>query len=124
MLTAGDSVSDDRQPVHVLIADLTRPESRTALEEFTGLGELRDRIYALAQGGTGYVAVMVGSAVAVIPLPDLKALVSFQRILIDLAVNLGMVQPVPLELDEPTHKLLVHDLDAQVLRTGEVVGHA
>ena len=124
MLTAGDSVSDDRQPVHVLIADLSRPESRAALEEFTGLGELRDRIYALAQGGTGYVAVMVGSGVAVIPLPDLKALVSFQRILIDLAVNLGMVQPVPLELDDETHRLLVADLDMQTLSTGDIVGHA
>jgi hypothetical protein len=111
-------LSDDRQPVHVLIADLSRPESRTALEEFTGLGELRDRIYALAQGGTGYVGVLVGSGA------DLKALVSFQRILIDLAVNLGIVAPVPLELDEPTHKLLIDQIDAQVLSTSEVVGHA
>jgi hypothetical protein len=118
-------MSEDRQPVHVLIADLSRPESRSALEEFTGLGDLRDRIYALARGGTGYVAVLVGSGVAIVPLPTLKDLVSFQRILIDLAVNLGIVQPVPLELDDATHRLLVRDLDMQVLQTGDAVaGHA
>jgi hypothetical protein len=108
----------------MLLADLTLPASRAALEVFTGLGELRDRIRSLGESGTRFVAVLVGSSVTVVPLPTLKDLISFQRVLIDLAMNLGMVQPVPLELDDAIHKLLVHDLDAQVLHTGEVAGHA
>ena len=116
-------MSDDRQPVHMLIADLTRPESITALEEFAGAGEVADRIRALRESSTHFVAVLVGSAVAVVPLPTLKDLVSLQRVILDLAVNLGIVEPVPLELDEPTHKLLIDEIDTQVLRTGEA-GHA
>lgn len=117
-------MSEDRQRVHMLIADLTRPESISALEEFTGLGELRDRIHALRESTTHFVAVLVGSAVAVVPLPTLRDLVSLQRVVIDLAVNLGIVEPVPLALDDVTHKLLIDEIDAQVLSTGEVAGHA
>lgn len=117
-------MSEDREPVHVLIADLTRPESRAALREFAGDGEVADRIRALSASGTRFLAVLVGSAVAVVPLPTLRDLVSLQRILIDLAINLGSVAPVPLELDEATHKLLIDEIDAQALCTGEVAGHA
>lgn len=117
-------MSDDRQPVHMLIADLTRSASRAALEEFAGAGEVADRIRALRESNTHFVAVLVGSAVAVVPLPTLRDLVSLQRVIIDLAVNLGIVEPVPLGLDDLTHKLLVDEIDAQVLSAGEVAGHA
>lgn len=117
-------MSNERQPVHMLIADLTRPESIAALEEFAGTSEVADRIRALRESGTHFVAVLVGSAVALVPLPTLKELVSFQHIIIDLAINLGIVTPVPLGLDDAIHKLLIDEIDAQVLSTGEVAGHA
>lgn len=97
-------MNEDRQPVHMLIADLTRPDSIAALEEFAGAGEVADRIRALRDSSTHFVAVLVGSAVAVLPLPTLKDLVSLQRVIIDLAVNLGIVAPVPLGLDYATHR--------------------
>lgn len=117
-------MSEERHPVHMLIADLTRPESRAALQEYTRSGELADRIRAIGEGGVRFVAVMVGSAVVVVPLTTPKELVSLQRILVDLAVNLGMVSPMPLELDDATHKLLVDDLDMQTLSAREIAGHA
>lgn len=117
-------MSEDRNPVHLLIADLTRPESRAALEEFAGTGDVADRIRALGPSSTQFVAVLVGSAVAVVPLPTLRDLVSLQRIMIDLAINLGSIAPVPLELDEATQKLLIDDIDMQTLSTGDVAGHA
>ncbi len=116
-------MSEDRQPVYMLVADLSRPDSRAALEEFIGPGELKDRIRSLGEGGTRFVVVLVGSGVTVVPLPTLKDLVSFQRVVIDLALNLGMVQPMPLQLDEAIHKLLVRELDMQTLHTSEVAGH-
>ena len=117
-------MSDDRQLVQMLIADLGRPESLEALYEFITPGDLRNHIESIRESGTRFLAVLVGSGVAVVPLPTVKDLVAWQRVIVDLSINLGMVQPLPLDLDDATFRLLIDEIDAQVLSTGEVAGHA